>query len=1020
MLIQQADDRSFDEFVIEYERLVAAARRGRLKLPEIQGASITLTNPGGVGTVASVPRLMPDQGCIVAVGAIGYSADWRDAEQEELDALGVAKIVTLTNTYDHRIIQGAQSGEFLARIDALLQGSDDFYGDIFASLSVEPISLAGPPKTAPKAAPGDAARMIAAAQSAAALVQAFRTHGHLGAHLDPLGNPPSGDPSLDPKTHGLDESLMRQIPTKWLDVDLPGETMADVFKSLQETYCGSTAYEIEHIANHGQRTWLRDEIETGNYLWPLDPAAKQQLLRQLINAESLEAFLHRAFLGQKSYSGEGIESQIPMLRFLLELAATDAVEEVVIGMAHRGRLGVITEVVQKPYESILAAFEHDQAIPPEGTGEGDPTGDVKYHSGAVATYTSEQGREVVVRLLPNPSHLEAIDAVVEGWVRAKQTLPTIGVARLERRKALPVLIHGDAAFTGQGVVAEVFNLQSLRGYSTGGTLHLIANNQIGFTTEPQDARSTRYASDLAKGFDVPIIHVNGDDIEACIQAIALAHKYLRTFERDVLIDLIGYRRLGHNETDEPGFTQPLMYREIRSHPTVSEIYAQRLVAENVISSEEVERYRTHARDVLAAAHRLVQTQLLDGDASEDEEADVAAPPTSTITAVDHDTLTSLGDEIFSVPESFHLNSKLAQQWLRHRQSLGSGGIDWGTAEALALASLLEDGRRIRLTGQDTERGTFSQRHLVLHDDRDGSTYTPMQHLKRGSASFEVFNSPLSEFATLAFEYGYSAADPDTLVLWEAQYGDFVNNAQMVVDQFIASAAPKWQQSSRLTLLLPHGYEGQGPEHSSARVERYLELSAHNNIRVANCSTAAQYFHLLRQQALFPEPQPLVLLTPKSLLRLPAASASLAQLSRGGFAPVLDDDWDELVPGEVTTVLLCSGKVYYDLTSHPGRKGATDIVVVRMELLEPIPLEPLAMVLQRYPGLERLVWVQEEPANMGAWSHVVEPLRDKFPDFDIEYVGRPRRATPSEGHLGTHRREQQRIVSAALAKARSRV
>jgi 2-oxoglutarate dehydrogenase E1 component len=619
-------------------------------------------------------------------------------------------------------------------------------------------------------------------------------------------------------------------------------------------------------------------------------------------------------------------------------------------------------------------------------------------------------------VLANPSHLEAVDPVVEGWTRAEQTQRHAATVHLDRNAAMAVLIHGDAAFVGQGVVAEVLNLQSLAGYSTGGTVHLIADNQLGFTTPPDEGRSTRYASDMAKGFDIPIVHVNADDIEACESAIHLAFDYRQRYQRDVVLHLIGYRRFGHNETDEPAYTQPLMYRRIREHPTVREIYARQLVEQGIITQEQVDRMAEDAYERVGAAHRRVKANLeaeLDTDHREDRATnldDITMP-----THVDATTLRALNDELLSVPDGFSAQTKLTRQMDRRRAAFDKGPIDWGTTEALALSSLLLEGHPIRLTGQDTVRGTFSQRHLAFHDERTGEEWIPMQHLRHAQATFEVHNSPLSEVGCVGFEYGYSACDPATFVIWEAQYGDFVNGAEVIVDQFIVSSRAKWGQRSRLTLLLPHGYEGSGPEHSSARIERFLQLSADGNMRVANCSTAAQYFHLLRNQGLSGDPRPLVLFTPKSLLRLPESGASVTELSEGSFETVIDDASAAERPDSVTALILCSGRIYYDLSLHAMRPRATDLAIARVELLHPLPVDDILHLVERYPNIEHIYWVQEEPLNMGAWPHVEEQLALQRPlHVHWDYIGRPRRASPSEGYSGSHKLEQERIITDALA------
>ena len=1030
-VIKDAAARDFAGFRTEYERLIEAARTNTLAADDLRGATLTLTNPGGIGTVASVPRLMPGQGTIVAVGALGYPPEWRGLPDSRLRGLGVAKVMTMTSTYDHRVIQGAQSGEFLGRIEALLAGEEGFYDRVFESLGVGIPAAEIPPAGVGAAAPspGSAAagaaadvsasrQMLGAMQAATSLVKAHRTHGHLGAHLDPLGTPPVGDPAMEPETYGLTPELMEAIPADLLRVYVPGRTLAEVLPNLRRTYCGSIAYEIEHIASHEQRVWLREHIESGAYRLPFRPDAKRRLLQRLTKVEAMERYFRRTFLGQKTFSVEGVDAMLPMLEYLLSAIADDGIGEVVMGMAHRGRLATIAHVVNRPYEALLAAFERGEQRRAVGTINDAPTGDVKYHVGSVGTYITDTGKGITVRLLSNPSHLEAVDPVVEGWTRAQQTKRNAEVLHVDPTAALPVLIHGDAAFAGQGVVAEVLNLQSLPGYATGGTVHIIANNQIGFTTDAPDGRSTRYASDLAKGFDVPIVHVNGDDIEACINAVRFAYDYRRTYHRDVVIDLIGYRRFGHNETDEPSYTQPLMYKVIKDHPTVREIFLRQLVTEGLITEADGANEFETAYNAVAEAHKRVRSTLAEPreDSEESTAAETESPRPSTRVAAA--TLLSLNEQLSTAPADFHVYPKLARQLERRRTSLETGGIDWGTAESLAFASLITEGHPIRLSGQDTERGTFSQRHLVFHDDENGNEWVPMQHLVGAAATFEVYNSPLSEVACLGFEYGYSAADQTTMVLWEAQYGDFVNNAQGIIDQFVSSARAKWGQRSRLVLLLPHGYEGNGPEHSSARLERFLQLAAHGNMRVAYPTSAAQYFHLLRDQALAATARPLVVMTPKSLLRLKESASVLGDLAEGDFRPVIDDPVMSATAKQrkkIRTLLLCTGKIYYELELHPDRRDADDLAIVRLELLNPLPIEEILALIRTYPHLEQIYWVQEEPSNMGAWLHLARPIGLRRPyEIRWDYIGRPRRASPSEGYAGTHHIEQERIISTALS------
>jgi 2-oxoglutarate decarboxylase len=1023
-VIRDAGARSFADFRAEYERLIDRARSNALSADELRGATITLTNPGGIGTVASVPRLMPGQGTIVAAGALGYPAEWRGAPEARRRELGIGKVMTMTSTYDHRVIQGAQSGEFLGRVEALLGGEDGFYEAVFESLGVAPPASAPRPAAEPGAVPASSSapshEMLSAVQAATSLIKAHRTHGHLGAHLDPLGTPPLGDPAMEPETYGLTAELMEQIPADVLRVYVPGRNLAEVLPNLRRTYCGTIAYEIEHIASHEQRVWLREHIESGAYRMPFSPESKRRLLQRLTKVEAMERYLRRTFIGQKTFSAEGVDAMVPMLEGLLAAVADDGIGEVIMGMAHRGRLATIAHVVNRPYEAVLVAFERGEQRRAVASLNDAPTGDVKYHIGSTGTYVTDSGKPITVRLLPNPSHLEAVDPVVEGWTRAVQTRRNASEIHVNPRAAAPVLIHGDAAFAGQGIVAEVLNLQSLPGYATGGTVHLITNNQIGFTTEARDGRSTRYASDLAKGFDVPIVHVNADDIEACIHAVRLAWDYRRTYHRDVVIDLIGYRRFGHNETDEPSYTQPLMYQTIKKHLTARELYLRQLVSDGLVTEADGANDFETAYSAVAEAHKRVKATLAADPVEKSEEQRAAETETQRpATRVARDTLLALNEQLITAPDDFHVYSKLARQLERRRAAVSDGnvGVDWGTAESLAFASLLLEGRPIRLSGQDTQRGTFSQRHLVFHDDRNGAEWIPMDHLVGADAAFEVYNSPLSEAGCLGFEFGYSASDPSTTVLWEAQYGDFFNNAQGIVDQFISSSLAKWGLASRLVLLLPHGYEGNGPEHSSARLERFLQLSAHGSMRVASVSTSAQYFHLLRDQALADAARPLVVMTPKSLLRLKESACALDDLSEGEFGAVIDDPVASAGARQrkqVRTMLLCTGKLYYELELHPDRRAAEDLAIVRVEMLNPLPVDEILALIRTYPSLEQMYWVQEEPANMGAWLHLARPIGLRRPyDIRWDYIGRPRRASPSEGSAGSHHIEQERIAATAL-------
>ena len=1025
----------FQGFRAAFDDLIQRSRSGRISPDELKGAGLTLTNPGGFGTNASVPRLMAGQGTIVATGGITWPPGMEGVPEDLLKVWGVSKVMTVTSTYDHRVIQGAESGAFLRDLAGLLAGGDGFYDEMRAALG---LPAAAPLHFTPQAAAPDGAAPAVAASAdkdtltalagAMSLLRAFRTYGHMAAHLDPLGSAPPGDPSLDPAWVGLTADHMGLVPASLLGVAVPGATFADAYPALTDTYCGTIAYEIEHISDHDQRQWLREFIESGQVRSPLPRDERRAVLERLVSVEVFERFLRRTYLGQKTFSIEGCDAVIPMMDEIIQRLAAAGVPEVHIGMAHRGRLASIMHTVGRPAESILAEFEGQMELTDDGEDHavGDPyapAGDVKYHLGADGTFKSRAGRSVRVHLAANPSHLEQVNAVAEGGVRATQTNRANPIAEHDTDRAVALLIHGDAAFPGQGVVAETLNLQGLAGYSTGGTIHVIVNNQVGFTTDPEDSRSTRYASDMAKGFDMPIVHVNADDLDACIAAVHLATQFRARFDHDVLIDLIGYRRLGHNELDEPAYTQPVMARTIADHPTVARVFADRLITDRVITDDDYAVMVAEAGARMSAAHARVQSGLEQGSDQDSTRDRRRRAKTQVVkTTVSASTLRSLNEQLHLPPDHVPAHAKLTPQLERRRSALAeAGGITWAHAEALAFAALLTEGVPIRLTGQDVARGTFSQRHLELHHTSDaesyfpgtGDVYIPMQHLLRAKASFEVHNSPLSEAACVGFEYGYSTTAHEALVVWEAQYGDFANGAQVMIDQFLAAGQAKWGVRSRLTLLLPHGYEGNGPEHSSARPERFLRLAAEGNMRIANCSTAANYFHLLRRQGLLDEIRPLVVFTPKSLLRARAAASSLADLTSGRFEPVLADP-RATDPAAVTRLLLCTGKIFHELDGHPDREAHPEVAIGRIEQLYPFPREELLHLFESYPHLETVQWVQEEPRNMGAWSFVTRRTERLLPIERFGYVGRPARASVSEGYPQTHQAEHARVLADALA------
>ena len=1015
-VIKGADAMDFAGFHARYEELVEKARANKLSPDDFVGATITLTNPGTLGTTASVPRLMPKQGTIVATGTIR--------------AVGADRRMTITSTYDHRIIQGAESGLFLQRIERLLTGEDGFYADAFAAIgaraadvtSGEPVPAPAEALTAPPIAGDvDAQELARAVAAGMALVKAYRHFGHVAARLDPLGSEPPGDPALDPGPLGLTEESMAAIPAELLRIYVPGDTLAEALPHLVETYAGTIAYEVEHIGSHEERVWLRRVIESGEHRRPMEAEDQVALLESLVSVETLERFLHKAYLGQKRFSIEGLDAMVPMLDVILGDAADQGARRVMIGMAHRGRLNVLAHVVGVSYEAILSEFEAGRAGVEAQSGPKGGSDDVKYHLGAEGSFLAADDSEVRVTLSPNPSHLEAVNPVISGRTRAEQTDRSSPVARIDHATTLPIMIHGDAAFAAQGVVAETLNLARLDGYATGGTIHLIANNQVGFTTGPREGRSTDYSSDLAKGFDAPIVHVNADDPEACLAAARLAMMYRESFGHDVVIDLVGYRRYGHNEGDEPAYSQPAMYARIADHPSVREQYQARLVEAGVIAAKAADGLVKAALRDLSARQAALRKEPEEGDAELDRGSEAipqeeAAEPA---TAVDVETLREVNAALGAVPDGFSVHPKLRKQLERRAAALEGDEprIDWGHAELLAFATLLREGTPIRLTGQDTVRGTFSQRHAGLWDAETGERHVPLQHLPGALASFELHNSPLSEYACLGFEYGYAVTAPEALVLWEAQYGDFVNGAEIIIDQFLVSGLAKWRQTSRLTLLLPHGYEGSGPEHSSARLERFLALGAEGNIRVIYPTTPAQYFHLLRRQARHPDTRPMVVMTPKSLLRLPQAASRPSELGAGAFRSVLDDPrfaTDAKAAAKVRRLLLCSGKVYYDLIGSDRFKDATDLAIVRAERLYPFPTEDLQPIIERYAKIESFAWVQEEPRNMGARKFVLPKIRHLVPyKIPLADISRPERSRPAEGYPAAHQVEQARIVREAL-------
>jgi 2-oxoglutarate dehydrogenase E1 component len=1018
--IKDAGALNFQEYLTAFDDLVARARKSKLTPADFQGTTISLTNPGTVGTVSSNPRLMPGQGAIIAAGAIDYPAEYQGMASETRAILGIGKVMTLTCTYDHRIIQGAESGAFLGRVQALLDGQDGFYEEVFDHLRMPHRPVHWETDRRPMLGGMTGARTDEIAKEAAILqmINAYRVRGHLIADLDPLGAEPSYHPELDPETYGLTIwDLDREFLTGNLGHGIgeasskPMATLREILETLRKTYCGKIGCEYMNIQVPEQKRWLQQRMEPEANQWALSKETRIRIVRSLIAAEEFEHFLHARFVGQKRFALEGGETAMAILEEILERAAANNVAEIVMGMAHRGRLNILANVIGKDVKQIFSEFEGE--IDPSST---QGSGDVKYHLGATGVRTTDSGHTIAVSLSPNPSHLEAVDPVVEGLVRPKQDR----LGDTNRERVIPVLVHGDAAFAGQGVVAETLNLSQLEGYSTGGTIHLIINNQIGFTTLPDESRSTPYSTDVARGVQAPIFHVNGDSPQAAIRTVQIAFDYRQQFKKDVVIDMYCYRRHGHNEGDDPSYTQPILYRKIKEHPSVAKQYAERLVREGVVTAEEIAAMRRAVSERLSEAYDAVQQksesyQLPELSAVSRDDVPSFCPRTAVNQAV----IERVVRGITSFPETFHLHPKLRGLVEKRRETISKGGkIDWAFAEALAFGTLVLEGTAVRLSGQDSSRGTFSQRHLAFFDFETSKRYVPMQHISPDQARFDSLDSSLSEYAVLGFEFGYSVADPLTLVIWEAQFGDFANGAQIMIDQFISCCEQKWGQPSGLAMLLPHGFEGQGPEHSSARIERYLTLCAENNMQAANCTTPAQYFHLLRRQ-MYGGPdrrgvrKPLVIFTPKSLLRHPRAVSAVQDLTAGGFQEVLADETADR--GAVSRVVFCSGKVYYDLLAGREERKAAHVALVRVEQLYPFDGPRVAEILAQYAPAAEVVWAQEEPRNMGPWRFLeegIQPLLDSS-GRRLRYVGRPESASPATGSGKRHQQEQSAIVVGAL-------
>ncbi|MFE2099181.1 MULTISPECIES: multifunctional oxoglutarate decarboxylase/oxoglutarate dehydrogenase thiamine pyrophosphate-binding subunit/dihydrolipoyllysine-residue succinyltransferase subunit [unclassified Streptomyces] len=999
--IKKAETLNFFEFWQAYEDIVRRARDNKLTMDDFTGVTVSLTNPGGLGTVHSVPRLMPGQSVIMGVGSMDYPAEFQGTSQDTLNKLGISKVMTLTSTYDHRVIQGAASGEFLRQVANLLLGENGFYDDIFEALRIpyEPVRWLKDIDASHDDDVTKAARVFE-------LIHSYRVRGHVMADTDPLEYRQRKHPDLDIVEHGL---TLWDLEREFAVGGFAGKSMMklrDILGVLRDSYCRTTGIEFMHIQDPKQRKWIQDRVERPHS----KPEREEQLriLRRLNAAEAFETFLQTKYVGQKRFSLEGGESVIPLLDAVIDSAAESRLDEVIIGMAHRGRLNILANIVGKSYAQIFREFE----------GNLDPksmhgSGDVKYHLGAEGTFTGLDGEQIKVSLVANPSHLEAVDPVLEGVARAKQDIINKGGTDFT---VLPVAIHGDAAFAGQGVVAETLNMSQLRGYRTGGTVHIVINNQVGFTAAPESSRSSMYATDVARMIEAPIFHVNGDDPEAVVRVARLAFEFRQAFNKDVVIDLICYRRRGHNESDNPAFTQPLMYDLIDKKRSVRKLYTESLIGRGDITLEEAEQalqdYQGQLEKVFTEV-REATSQPSAGVVQEPQDGFPVAVPT----AISAEVVKRIAESQVNIPDHITVHPRLLPQLQRRAAMVEDGTIDWGMGETLAVGSLLLEGTPVRLAGQDSQRGTFGQRHAVLIDRSTGEEYTPLQYLSEDQARLNVYNSLLSEYAAMGFEYGYSLARPDALVMWEAQFGDFVNGAQTVVDEFISSAEQKWNQTSGVTLLLPHGYEGQGPDHSSARPERFLQLCAQNNMTVAMPTLPSNYFHLLRWQVHNPHHKPLVVFTPKSMLRLKAAASKAEEFTSGQFRPVIGDE-SITDPAAVRKVVFCAGKVYYDLEAERQKRGVTDTAIIRIERLYPLPGAELQAEVNKYPNAEKYLWAQEEPANQGAWPFIALNLIDHLDlavGADIpagerlRRISRPHGSSPAVGSAKRHQAEQEQLV-----------
>jgi multifunctional 2-oxoglutarate metabolism enzyme len=989
--IKGCESLDFAQFWTSYEDVVRKARNGSLTVEDFAGTTVSLTNPGTLGTVHSVPRLVVGQGLILGVGSMDYPAEFQGTSEETLADLGISKVITLTSTYDHRIIQGAQSGDFLNRIHQILLGEDGFYDEIFSALRIPYVPIRWSADV--RVSKDDQINKTARVQE---LINAYRTTGHVMADLDPLRYAQRSHPDLDVLSHGLTLwDLDREFATGGFG-GKPFMKFRTILGILRDSYCRTIGIEYMYIEDPEERHWIQEHVEKGATKFPREEQLR--ILRKLNSAEAFESFLQTKYVGQKRFSLEGGESTIPLLDAIISAAAEEKLDEVCIGMPHRGRLNVLANIAGKSYGQIFQEFEGHYA---ENQVHG--SGDVKYHLGTEGVFTAESGAQTKVYLAANPSHLEAVNPVLEGIVRAKQDAMNVK----DRFSVLPILLHGDAAFAGQGIVAETFALSQLKGYRTGGTIHIVVNNQIGFTTSPWAARSSRYSTDMAKAIQAPVFHVNGDDPESVVRVGRIAYAYRQAFKKDVVIDLVCYRRRGHNEGDEPSYTQPMMYKLIEAKRSTRKLYTEALIGRGDITVEEAEEvlrdYQTQLETVFNTVHNIEPEH-------KDIQIPVAPEPETVNTSVDEATLRKVAATQLATPEGFIIHPRLAPQIAKRTEMLDEGTVDWAAGEMFAMGSLLIEGHNVRIAGQDVGRGTFSNRHAVILDQATGNDWVPLRALATTDNQFFVVNSLLSEYAAMGFEYGYSVIREDALVMWEAQFGDFANGAQTIIDEFISSALQKWGERSGVVLLLPHGYEGQGPDHSSARIERYLTLCAENNMTVAQPSSSASYFHLLRWHMKNPARRPLVVFEPKSMLRLKAAASGLKDFTTGHFRKVINDDQIQ----NASRLIFCSGKVYYELVAERARLNEMSTAIVRIEQLYPFPAREFSEIIAQHPNAN-LLWVQDEPANQGPWPFIFENTAHLLDSRTLRRVSRRATASPATGSHHLHEEEQKALITEAFSR-----